>query len=121
MKTVATLLASFGTAALLASATNAVAEDMLVGEYRIAKGAVATKQWISGAGEAIYAANYHLASTGRQPLKAPLRTQAVAGQDMARQCDRQTDGQFGGRHMPGEGEAQAERVCRGTGCADVEQ
>jgi hypothetical protein len=65
-------------ASLLGVTTHVQAEDMLVGEYRAAKNAAATRQWVSAAGEAIYTMNYRLESTGRQTLYCPPEKMRLA-------------------------------------------
>lgn len=49
----------------------AVCEDLLVGELRTAKSSPIYRQWISGAGEAIYTMNYRLQTSGNTPLYCP--------------------------------------------------
>lgn len=76
-------------ASLLCTATKAQSEDMLIGEYRAAKDAPSTKQWISGAGETLEIVNYRLVRAGRQPLYCPPEKMRLKTENYAQILDQQ--------------------------------
>lgn len=58
----------------VAFSAGSLAEDLLVVEYKSTKNSQVTRQWVSGAGEAIYLTNYRLMKLGRQPMFCPPET-----------------------------------------------